>query len=259
MSGEQHQEFSSKAHDFGPAAGETHTLARNRAEARSSMYGFFAAHYLCPPEEDLVQHLRDEGFQHELSSLFGPEAVAKLSRLRTSVRPDENVVALRQHYMDMFVVPSSRYVTPFEDVYRGRSADGEAGKGPLMGELTIALKRRYRDAGAEMVRACKQLPNHIGVELSFMSFLCNKEAAAIESEEDASRDPCERKAAGSVKYRELQIIFLQEHLNEWFPQLSRSIQARTESNFYRGLALITEEFLALDTAGLLTTSYADNS
>ena len=77
MSGEQHQEFSSKAHDFGPAAGETHTLARDRAEARSSMYGFFAAHYLCPPEEDLVQHLRDEGFQHELSSLFGPEAVAQ--------------------------------------------------------------------------------------------------------------------------------------------------------------------------------------
>ncbi len=76
---------------------------------------------------------------------------------------------------------------------------------------------------------------------------------------------------GQVKLREIKkswaehedirelIIFLQEHLNEWFPQLSRSIQARTESNFYRGLALITEEFLALDTAGLLTTSYADNS
>ena len=114
MSGEQHQEFSSRAYDFGPAARQIHTLARDRAKSRSSMYGFFAAHYLCPPDEDLVQHLRGEGFRHELASLFGPEEVAKLSGFPASVRPDEDMVALRQEYMDLFVVPSSRYVTELQ-------------------------------------------------------------------------------------------------------------------------------------------------
>ncbi|HUV12175.1 MAG TPA: molecular chaperone TorD family protein, partial [Acidobacteriota bacterium] len=251
-----HQEVSSRAHNFVHAARKTHGVAREQAELRSNLYGFFAAHFLCPPDEDFVQHLLDQAFLHELSSLFGPQAVAQLREFTASVRPGEDVADLRQEYMDLFVVPSSRYVTPFEDVYRGRPADGEAGMGRLMGELSIALRRRYREAGAEMVRACKQLPNHIGVELSFMSFLCNKEAAAIENEGYASLDPGERKAADSVKYRELQIRFLQEHLNEWFPQLSRAIQARTKSSFYQGLALITEEFLVLDTASVLARSYA---
>jgi TorA maturation chaperone TorD len=252
-----HQEVSSTVHNLLHAARKTHGVARDQAESRSSMYGFLAAHYLCRPDEDLVQHLLDQALLRELSSIFGPQAVAKLRELTASVLPGEDVADLRQEYMDLFVVPSSRYVTPFEDVYRGKPADGEAGRGRLLvGELTIALRRRYREAGAEMVRACKQLPNHIGVELSFMSFLCNKEAAAIADEEYAWLDRGERQAADSVRYRDLQISFLEEHLNEWFPQLSQSIQARTKSSFYQGLALITEEFLALDTASLLALSYA---
>ena len=58
----------------------------------------------------------------------------------------------------------------------------------------------------------------------------------------------------SDRYRELQVRFLQEHLNDWFSQLSQSIQANAKSELYRGLALITDEFLRWDTASLLTQS-----
>jgi TorA maturation chaperone TorD len=102
-----------------------------------------------------------------------------------------------------------------------------------------------------MDRTCKELPTHIGVELSYMNFLCERQAAAIGDEEgQALPDEKKRAAADSGRYRELQIKFLDEHLNAWFPQLSRSIQANAKSNFYRGLARITEAFLAYDTAGL---------
>lgn len=259
MSGEQHQAFSLRTHDFGPAARRTHTLARDRANSRSSLYGLLAAHYLSPPNDDLVQHLQSEDFLRELSWVFSPQAVANLREVTASISPGEHMTDLRQEYMDLFVVPSGRYVTPFEDVYRGGSPEGAAGTGRLMGEQTIELRRRYREAGAEMVRACKQLPNHIGVELSFMSFLCNKEAAAVGNEKYALLDRGERRAVGSATYRELQIRFLQEHLNEWFPQLSRSIQARAKSSFYHCLALITEEFLALDTTSLLAMPSAEGS
>ena len=127
-----------------------------------------------------------------------------------------------------------------------------------MGERTIAVRRIYREAGAEMDRKCKELPNHIGVELSFMSFLCEREAAAIRNEEgNALQDQGKGMAATSGRYRELQITFLQEHLNEWFPQLRQSIQANTKSPFYRGLALITEEFLARDAANLSAQSLTE--
>ena len=118
-----------------------------------------------------------------------------------------------------------------------------------MGERAVAVKRIYREAGAEMGRDCRELPTHIGVELSYMSFLCEREATAIRDEaEQVLPDEEKRTAADSVRYRILQKKFLDEHLNAWFPKLSRSIQANAKSNFYRGLARITEAFLAADTA-----------
>jgi TorA maturation chaperone TorD len=106
-----------------------------------------------------------------------------------------------------------------------------------------------------MDRECKELPTHIGVELSFMNFLCEREVEALQNEEgDGWNDKEERKDTDSIRYRELQIRFLQEHLNLWFSELSQSIQANAKSQLYRGLALITEEFLRWDTAGLLTQS-----
>jgi TorA maturation chaperone TorD len=127
-----------------------------------------------------------------------------------------------------------------------------------MGQQAIAVQKMYRRAGTQMDGACKELPTHIGVELSFMNFLCEREAAVVTAtaaitakEKNGLQDQDQTKIADSAGYRELQIKFLQEHLNAWFPQLSQTIQSKAKTQFYRGLALITEAFLAVDTAGLL--------
>jgi len=223
--------------------------ARRDAQARGDMYAFLAAVYLRPPTADLVRHLLAEDFLEELSSLFGEEKVADLKKFAADTHPDSDFAALDQEYMNLFAVPTGRYVTPFEDVYQGQIVEGMLKRGPLMGERAIAARRIYRAAGADMDRTCKELPTHIGVELSYMNFLCERQAAAIGDEEgQALPDEEKRTAANSVRYRELQIKFLNEHLNAWFPQLSRSIQANAKSNFYLGLARITVAFLAYDTA-----------
>jgi TorA maturation chaperone TorD len=95
------------------------------------------------------------------------------------------------------------------------------------------------------------LPTHVGVELSFMGFLCGGEAAALSRERGNAWPSGKTGEIGeSGRYRELQAGFLQEHLNDWFPQLSKVIQTNTRSPLYRGLAVLTEEFLALDSAYL---------
>jgi len=228
-------------------------LARQEAEARGNMYCFLSAVYLCPPEQDLVRHIVANDILEELSSLLGGEAVAVLKKYAASSHLEKDVASLKQEYMSLFDVPTGRYVTPFEDVYQGKKGESKHRRGPLMGERTIAVRRIYREAGAEMDQKCKELPNHIGVELSFMSFLCEMEAAAIRVEEgDAVQDQGKGKAATSSRYREFQITFLQEHLNDWFPQLAQSIQVNAKSPFYKGLARITEEFLIQDEVNLLS-------
>ena len=210
--------------------------ARQDAQVRSDMYAFLAAVYLRPPTPDLMRYLLDEDFLEELSSLFGEEVVEDLKKFAADTHTDSDFTAVDQEYMNLFAVPTGRYVTPFEDVYRGIVSEGMLKRGPLLGERAIAARRIYQAGGADMDGTCKELPTHIGVELSYMSFLCEREAAAIGDEEGQALPDEEKKAdANSAIYCKLQEKFLNEHLNAWFPLLSRSIQANAKSNFYRGL------------------------
>ena len=223
---------------------------RQDAQARADMYGFLAAVYLRPPKLELVRYLLAEDLLGELSSLFGGESVADLKKFALSDYLDSDFASVDQEYMNLFAVPTGRYVTPFEDVYSGITLEDILQRGLLLGDRAIAVQRIYRETGADMDRACKELPTHIGVELSFMSFLCEREAAAIQDEEEQKLPAdVKRTAADTIRYRQLQIKFLNQHLNAWFPQLSRSIQANAKSPFYKCLAQITEAFLAYDTAG----------
>ena len=236
---------------------KTDSLAYPEARARANIYHFLSAVFLSPPEKDFLEHILDKDILNELSTLFGEKVVADLKEFAATAHLDKDLASFKQEYMDLFAVPIGRYVTPFEDVYRGITVDGKQERGPLLGERAIAVTRIYREAGAQMDGTCKELPTHIGVELSFMSFLCEREASAIRSEEEALLNQRKTKATNPARYRELQTRFLQKHLNEWFPQLSQSIQANAKSPFYRGLALITEAFLAQDTASLSVQLYSE--
>lgn len=244
-------EVSSTGGEVSPTRG-IGTSAHQSAEARANMYRFLSAVFLSPIEEDSLQRLVDEEFLDELSTLFGEQAVAELRDFAATVSVKEDLPSLKQEYMDLFAVPTGRYVTPFEDVFRGRSAEGKEVRGPLLGERAIAVIRAYRRAGAEMDGGCMELPTHVGVELSFMNYLCEQEAAACCSQDsDAVLDRQNEESANPARYRKLQSRFLQEHLNEWFPRLSSTIQVAADGPLYRGLAALTEEFLSRDAAGLL--------
>lgn len=228
------------------------TAVDQDAAARANMYRFLSAVYLFPVDECLLRQLIDHEFLDELSKLFDNEAVAELKGFASGARVDEDLEPLKQEYMDLFAVPNGRYVAPFEDVYRGGEAENKEGKGPLLGERAIAVTRAYRSAGAAMDRALKELPTHVGVELSFMSFLCDQEATATCREgSDAALNREENDPPESTRYRELQSRFLQNHLTQWFPRLSAKIQAYAGKPFYRGLAAITEEFVSRDASSLL--------
>ena len=228
------------------------SLAYQEARARANMYRFLSAIFLNPPQQSFLEQIADKNYLKELSMLFGEKVVSGLKEFTATAPLDKELASLKQEYMDLFAVPTGHYVTPFEDVYRGMAVDGKQERGPLLGKRAIAVIRIYREAGAEMDGECKELPTHIGVELSFMSFLCEREAWTIRMEETGSLVNQEKtKTMDSNRYRLLQLKFLQAHLNGWFPQLNQSIQANAKNPFYRSLALITEAFLAQDTASLL--------
>jgi TorA maturation chaperone TorD len=221
--------------------GASHSLD---PRARAELYCFLAAAYLRPLSPEALGYLTSKGVLQEFYSIYGERVKPALKCLLAAMCAMEDADRIRQEYMDLFAAPTGAYVMPFEDVYCGAAAGG--GRGPLLGERAIAVRRLYREAGGEMGRGCNELPTHIGVELAFMSFLCAREADAVSGEERAG---CNARAGF---YRGLQLRFLREHLSEWFPQLSRAIQTQASSSFYRGLAQLTEVVLERDAARLMS-------
>ena len=85
-----------------------------------------------------------------------------------------------------------------------------------------------------------------------MNFLCEREAAAHRNYVSGTvLDRQNEESTETARYRRLQSRFLQEHLNQWFPQLRSKIQAFAGGPLYRGLAGLTEEYLSRDAAVLL--------
>ncbi len=106
-----------------------------------------------------------------------------------------------------------------------------------MGPSTLAVKQLYRDAGIVVSEDFKDLPDHVGLELACMAFLCNAEAAARMAND---LDSAER--TRKMQQR------LKEHLNAWLPALCGQVRQNCSGPFYRGIANLTEAYLRQDSA-----------
>ena len=216
-------------------------IAHNDAKARMDMYRFLSTIYLQPPTETIIKHFADEDISERLTVMFGENIVAPLYKMALAFDLKNDLAGLQQEYMGLFSVPTDQYVTPFEDVYRGLRLDGNQERGPLLGDRGVAVKTIYRSTGADMDNTCKELPTHIGVELSFMSFLCEQEMTCltkIENEQDENMN--------AAIFRQWQLKFLHEHLTDWFPQLKRAIESKARLPFYILMAQLTQVFLNQD-------------
>ncbi len=202
------------------------------AAARGNMYKFLAAAFLEPPGEGLVGPLRADGFLDGLEEVFGAAAVGELREFVRGFRGDYQ--GLDQEFQSLFMVPLGRYVTPYEAVYRDDREMGDTRvRGLLMGPSTLAVKQLYREAGAAISEDFKDLPDHVGLELACMEFLCAAEARAWDREDlDEVR-----------RVRAFQRRLVHDHLLQWVPALCGQIREKAAGPFYRGIASVAEAYL----------------
>lgn len=120
---------------------------------------------------------------------------------------------------------------PYESYY---VAEGSHMAGWIMSQVESS----YAAGGFTMTdTAKKELPDHIGHELQYMSILCGKETEARD-EGDPDR------VAESIN---LQRMFLQQHLMRWVPKLARRLKAVAgDGSFYITLTEATHAFVIHD-------------
>jgi putative dimethyl sulfoxide reductase chaperone len=175
-----------------------------------------------------------------LALAFYPPQAGLLDKIWNSViskwssEPDKaktklDLTEIRLEYNRLFVGPNALPCPPYESVYRTDRPSSELGM--LMGPSVIDVKKRYGEAGLQVAQNFHDLPDHVSVEMEFMSFLCAKEAAALGEQED------------DVIWRERQAEFLRIHLESWIPQFSESVLSNCESNFYRAAATFLKDWI----------------
>ncbi|RJQ39727.1 MAG: hypothetical protein C4550_04885 [Nitrospiraceae bacterium] len=138
---------------------------------------------------------------------------------------------LCDEYKRLFAGPLPPYIVPVESVYRKWTNDPEcklpiAGeKGYLMGDPAIDMIKCYQAHNIVIPEKYSSMPDHIALELEYMSFLCRN--ADIENQRE----------------------FISNHL-DWADELAMDIRNLSGNNFYSLCAKITAFIISRSKAEL---------
>ena len=188
---------------------------------RSDAYRLLAACFYEPEremfsEENLCANLAD--LMAKISSPAAAEAC------RGMELADNSQEELLQEYSAIFLGPFNIPAQPYGSVYLDQGRQ-------LMGDSTMAVKKIYGEAGVQ--HDIEGPPDHIAIELEFMSFLEGKIAQTIS----------EVKQADLADYAAIRARFFNRFLASWASQLGQAIVDHATMPFYRGLGLCLLAFI----------------
>lgn len=135
-------------------------------------------------------------------------------------------MGLAAEYAGPFLNVGKRPACPYESVYTSPER-------LLMQEARDEVLAVYREEGLSRSEALKEPEDHIAIEFEFMAHLCQKAVAAFEQ---GDRAAC-------LASLEKQRSFLEQHLLVWVPDFCRDVEGAATTDFYRGVAQLTAEFL----------------
>ncbi len=214
------------------------TAAYRAALARSAVYDFLSLAFLYPREELLAaMKALAKGLQWESEAA---EAFESLRPVLSTLSPAE----WESQYAQVLGHTLSPECPPYEAEYGGGHDEADIFRKV---QKLADIAGFYRAWGLEISEQANERPDHIAIELEFMSYLACKEAYAYGV------------GLGEEKIelcRASQRRFLREHLGWWGPPFTRSLERRSSeagSDFYEKLARLTRAWLAHELATLGVT------
>ena len=189
---------------------------------RSRLYGLLATVFRREPSAEFLCHLKTPelvvafaGAGIDLGDEFGTGKFADLA--------DDLAV----EYTRLFLGPG-KHISPHESVQLKR------GSGILWGPETSAVRQAYRAAGFDIGVKVTNIPDHLCVELDFLSLLTRQEAQAW-ADQDHDR---------TKKFLRLQHSFISKHLGKWAARFCAKVKDEAEFDFYPTFADLLRGYLS---------------
>ena len=179
-----------------------------------------------PPDEEMIERMAEGN----LSSFIAPYVLSRggnpdlLEGFVVKEDPAAFLAHLREEYDRLFLNPGGETISLVESFYKPWSLDPgcplafATGKGLLMGDSALHLLEIYRQCGLEMSEEFKSCPDHLAIELEFLSYLYR-----WASQVDIHR-------------------FINDHL-DWIPHLREELKRYQPNSLYGDVLELLDLFL----------------
>lgn len=168
-------------------------------------------------EEKILQNL-----SHLLESICPEASISVNNMLHILQNSDQE--DLQVAHAELFVGPFELKASPYGSTYLEKER-------MVMGDSTMEVLDHYRRAGLKV--DIKEPPDHIAIELEYLSYFSALEAEALQNGD--------LKKAAELQAE--QKLFLGTYMLPWMAQLVQNIRSGTENKFYLHFADCFEKFL----------------
>jgi TorA maturation chaperone TorD len=198
---------------------------------RASTYGFLSHVYRQEVTASFLTGLMEQ-FTGEVAGEAESEGYQMLCEYVAEIDPgdiEKVQVDLAAEYAALFLSVGRKPVSPYESVYTSPEH-------LVMQQARDEVLAEYRKEGLNRIDEFREPEDHIAIEMEFMAYLCQKAAEAKEAGNKAAAVNALQKQKG----------FLEKHLLVWVPEFCRDVQQAAKTGFYKGVAQITAEHLAME-------------
>lgn len=162
---------------------------------RARLYELFSSLFIKQPTEEVLVQLRE---------MF-------------EMKFDDSPGEVAMDFGTLFLNPAA-HLSPHESLYNYSLEETPK----LWGKVTEEVQAIYRSVGLTVDEEAALIPDHIAMELLFMSYLVGN---------------------GLV---EQQRTFMEDHLFQWVPDYCDEVEKHAHTMFYREVAVVLREFVLSD-------------
>lgn len=196
------------------------------AQRRSDAYRLLAACFCQPDREMFVEENLCANLAGLMQEISLP-AVGEACRRMAQSLAENNQEELLIEYSGLFLGPFGAPAHPYGSVYLEQDRK-------LMGDSTMEVLQLYAESGVK--HEGDEPPDHIAIELEFMSFLEGKIARAIG----------ESKQAELADFFAIRSRFFNRLLASWAPILGNILKEQATLAFYRDLGECLVGFISAE-------------
>jgi TorA maturation chaperone TorD len=196
------------------------------AGSRSHMYDLLVRVFNALPDEAFLKKIENREFENLFREFSGAVHIRDY-RLRMEKNPPETILielSVDRTRILRGTGPND-LKPPHEGCYK---MDGD------LGSAAIQVKCFYRAAGLIPDTTVCESPDYLCVQLDFMKHLCQSEQRLRSSNRDVTENVACQEA------------FLKKHLGSWVGDYCEQVQTHALTDFYRGFALILNDFITRD-------------